>query len=260
MERSIYEFPELFRRVHMERPGDIEREVKFLKKVWRRHLRKPVRRVLDIASGDSPHGQILARQGIQVVCIDRSPTMIAAGREQARGLAGLKFYRRHIERFTLPESGFQAAIFMSETFPVIRTNQELTYHFRSVARLLAPRGLYCIDIDRHEGVALLTRRRLWRERQVRVGWVIIDVREFSRPIGWHDAMQSIYELECTIHFPDHVVVTRDIIPVRYTTPPLMELAARASGCFEMVASYADNHFGIPIEQCQGRWLAVLRRK
>ena len=47
MEPSVYEYPSIFRRVHMEKPGEIEAETEFLKKVWRRHLKKPVRRVLD---------------------------------------------------------------------------------------------------------------------------------------------------------------------------------------------------------------------
>src|SRR5260221_12844514 len=95
-------------------------------------------------------------------------------------------------------------------------------------------------MDGHDAVELMTHRRLWRERNVRVGRITIDVRDFHRPIAWHEPMHSIYELECTIQFPDRVIVTRDVIPVRYTTPPLLELAARASGCFELIACYADN--------------------
>lgn len=91
MEPSVYEYPSIFRRVHMEKPGEIEEETEFLQKVWRRHLKKPVRRVLDIASGDSPHGQILAREGMRVVGIDRSPTMIAAGKRGSREAAGVSF-------------------------------------------------------------------------------------------------------------------------------------------------------------------------
>jgi hypothetical protein len=107
---------------------------------------------------------------------------------------------------------------------------------------------------------MVTRRTLWRERNVRVGRVAVEVREFHRPIMWHDAMQSIYELECTIHFPERTVVTRDIIPVRYTTPPLMELAARASGVFAMIGAYPDLSLDAPVERCHGRWLAVLKKR
>jgi SAM-dependent methyltransferase len=274
MEPSIYEFPDIFRRVHMERPGEIDEEVLFLRQVWRRHYARPVRRLIDIASGDSPHGQIFARDGIEAVGVDESTAMIAAGRRQSRWIrasgfdrckvqsrimGGIRFYRRKIDRFKLPERPFDAAIFMCETFPVIRTNAALMSHLKSVAATLKHRGLYCIDVDRHDGVELVRRRRPWRERKVKIGPVGVDVREFYRPIEWHDAMHSIYELECTIHFPEGKVVTRDLIPVRYTTPPLMELIARASGCFELIACYPDLSFARPIENCNGRWLAVLRR-
>jgi SAM-dependent methyltransferase len=259
MEPSIYQFPEIFRRVHMERPGEIGEEVVFLREVWRRHYPRPVRRVLDIASGNSPHGQIFARSGIEAVGVDHSPTMIAAGLAES-GPAGLtRFYRRKIERFRLPERPFDTALFMCETFPIITANANLMSHLKSVAAVLKRGGLYCIDVDRHDGIELVRRRMLWRKREVKIGSLLVDVREFHRPIEWHDAMHSIYELECTIHFPAAKVVTRDLIPVRYTTPPLMELIARASGCFAMIACYPDLSFDRPMEDCNGRWLAVLKR-
>jgi SAM-dependent methyltransferase len=259
MEPSIYEFPDIFRRVHLERPGEIEQETTFLNEIWRRHYRRLVRRVLDLACGNSPHGQILARAGIEAVGVDDSPTMISAGRAESRGLGAMRFYRRKIERFKLPERPFDAAIFMCETFPVLNTNAVLMSHLKSVAALLKRGGLYCIDIDRHDGINLARRRQIWRERKVQIGPVRVDVREFHRPIEWHDAMHSIYELECTISFPDHKIVTRDLIPVRYLTPPLMDLLARASGCFELIACYPDLSFTRPLEQCEGRWFAVLKR-
>ena len=258
MEPSIYAYPAIFRRVHMEQPGEIEAEVSFMRQVWQRHLKRPVRRVLDIACGDSPHGISLAEQGLEVAGVDRSPTMIAAGRKAAEGKS-IRFYRRPIVKFSLPERPFDAAFFMSETFPVMTTNQDLMWHFKSVGHLLRRGGLYVVDIDRHDGVALVRERSLWRQRRVRVGDVRVEVREFHRPIAWHEAMHSIYELECTIHFPEGTVVTRDLIPVRYTIPPLMEIAARASGYFEQIASYSDLSFTKPIEECYGRWFAVLRR-
>src|SRR5262249_36027434 len=109
MMSSIYQFPDIFRRVHMEAPGDIEREVRFLQAVASRHLTPPVRRVLDIACGNSPHGQILAKAAIQVAGIDRSLTMIAAGRAETAGSKSLRFYRRRIEQFRLPEKPFDMA-------------------------------------------------------------------------------------------------------------------------------------------------------
>jgi SAM-dependent methyltransferase len=259
MEPSIYEYPDVFRRAHLESPGEIPAEVVFLQQVWKRHRKSPTRRILDIACGDSPHGRLLAGDGFEVVGIDRSPTMIAAGRRKARALANLRFYRRPIEKFILPERAFDAAIFMSETFPVIVENPDLLSHLRSVGRALRRGGLYCVDIDRQDPMPRVTQRTMWRERTARAAGVMLGIREFHRPLAWHSPLHSIYELECTINFPAGPVRTRDLIPVRYTTPSTLELAALASGMFKMVATYCDLSFTKPLDKCRYRWTGVLRR-
>jgi SAM-dependent methyltransferase len=259
MARSIYEFPELFRRVHMEERGEIEAEAAFMRKLWQRHMKRPVRRLLDIGCGDSPHGRILIEHGIEVVGVDRSPSMIAAGRR----LSGdrIRFYRREFDQFRLPENKFDAAILMSETFPVIIDNAAMLSHLRSVGRLLRRGGLYCIDIDRHAGIELVRgKRELWRERSVKVEGAEISIREFNRPISWDSGLHSIYQLECRIRFPDgRGVTTNDQIPVRHLVPATLELAAKASGCFALTACYADLSMTRPMHRCHGRWWGVLRR-
>ncbi len=260
MEPSIYRYPAIFRRVHMEKPGEIEEETEFLKRVWRRHLKRPVRRALDIASGNSPHGQLLAREGIAVAGIDRSPTMIAAGKkEQARQFAGVRFYRRKIEKFRIPEPPFDVAFFMSETFPVLTSNQSLLSHLDSVGRLLKSGGLYCVDIDKMDRLRNLPARRQWQRRRVRTAEAEVTVRTYNRPFPWYSGLHSVFELECEIGFSDRTVVTRDVIPIRFTIPPLLELAAKASRMFEMVAVYTDLSFVTPLAQCDRRWMGVLRR-
>ena len=259
MEPSIYQYPDVFRRAHLESPGEIPAEVVFLQQIWNRHRKSPTRRILDIACGDSPHGRLLAGDGFQVVGIDRSPTMIAAGRQRSSTLSNLRFYRRAIEKFTLPERAFDAAIFMSETFPVLVDNAELLSHLKSVGRALKRGGLYCIDIDRQDPLPRVAQRTMWRERTARAAGVALNIREFHRPIAWHSPLHSIYELECTINFPAGAVTTRDLIPARYTTPSLLELAALASGMFKMIAAYCDLSFTKPLDRCRYRWMGVLRR-
>jgi SAM-dependent methyltransferase len=260
MDRSIYEFPAIFRRVHMEEPHEIADEVRFLREVWKRHLRGRVRRVLDVAAGNSPHGQILARDGIAVVGVDRSATMIAAGRAESRGLGNLRFYRRPIERFRIPERAFDAAFFSSETFPVITENDAIISHLKSVGRVLRRGGLYCIDVDRMDGVREIRMRQLWEERTIAVDGATVKVHALSRPTPWHSGVYSIFDLRCEIRTHGRTVRTRDLIPVRYTIPPTLDLLARASGMFTMIAAYADYSFDAPMEKCDRRWLGVLRRK
>jgi SAM-dependent methyltransferase len=259
MEPSIYLYPDIFRRTHLESPGEIPAEVIFLQQVWKRHRKAATRRILDVACGDSPHGRLLADDGFQVVGIDRSPTMLAAGRQKASSSPNLRFYRRPIEKFAIPERPFDAAIFMSETFPVIVENRELLSHLKSVGRALKRGGLYCIDIDRQDPLPRVARRTLWRERTAQAGTIPLGVREFHRPVSWYSPLHSIYELQCTINFPSGPVTTRDLIPVRYTIPATLELAALASGMFTMVAAYTDLSFTKPLDRCRYRWTGVLRR-
>jgi SAM-dependent methyltransferase len=259
MEPSVYEYPSIFRRVHMEKSGEIEEETEFLKKVWRRHLKKPVRRALDIASGNSPHGQIITREGIRVVGVDRSPTMIAAGKTESRAEVGVRFYKRKIAKFSIPEPHFDVAFFMSETFPVLISNRDLLSHLRSVGRVLRRGGLYCVDIDKMDRLRMVHERRRWQRRKVRTADATIHVNTYDRPFPWHSGMQSIFELECQIEFPDRSVTTRDVIPIRYTIPPLLELAAMASGMFEMIAVYTDLSFVTSLDECDRRWMGVLRK-
>ncbi len=259
MDSSIYRYPAIFRRVHMEKPGEIEAETAFLKRVWRRHLERRVRRALEVACGDSPHGRILAHEGIEVAGVDRSPIMIAAGRKASQGLAGISFYRRKIEEFSLPEPPFDAAFFMSETFPTLTANEAILSHLRSVGRLLKRGGLYCIDIDRMDRPRVVRERKPWQRRTVRAGGAPVAVRTYDRPFPWHSGLHSIFELECEIQFKDGTVTTRDIIPIRHTLPCTLELAAKASGMFEMAAVYVDLSFTARLEDCDRRWLGVLRK-
>jgi len=259
MESSIYEFPGIFRRVHKEQPYEIGEEVRFMRKLWVRHARRPVRRVLDIACGNAPHGQILARSGLQVVGIDRSATMIAAGRRESRELKNIRFYRRPIEHFKIPERSFDAAFFMSETFPVMTSNDAIISHLRCVARTLRRGGLYVIDIDRHDGSRVTRERQLWRERTLTVGGISVRVRAHSRPMPWHSGIHSVFDLECELDFPGRSVRTRDLVPVRYTIPPTLDLLARASGKFAMIAACADLSFSTSMDDCERRWWGVLRR-
>ena len=255
MEPSIYEYPDVFRRAHLESPGEIPAEVFFLQQVWKRHRKSPTRRILDIACGDSPHGRLLAGDGFEVVGIDRSPTMIAAGRRKANELPNLRFYRRPIEKFTLPERAFDAAIFMSETFPVIVENADLLSHLK-ISRPCAQARRLVLHRHRSPG----SDSRAWRSARCGASAPRAraashsDIREFHRPIAWHSPLHSIYELECTINFPAGAVTTRDLIPVRYTTPSTLELAALASGMFKMVAAYCDLSFTKPLDKCRYRWL------
>jgi hypothetical protein len=166
-----------------------------------------------------------------------------------------------LENFRLPEGNFDAAIMMSETFPIMSENPALLGHLRAVAKTLRKGGLYCVDIDRQPGVEVVQgKRQLWRERSVQVGETRIEIKEYNRPIEWCSGLHSMYQIECKITFPGgSKVSTDDRIPVRYILPPTLELAALASGCFKLIACYADLSLTRPMRRCYGRWWGILQK-
>jgi len=117
MEPSVYEYPSIFRRVHMEKPGEIEEETALPEECMAAALEEAGPTRARHRGGRFAARAILARDGMRVVGIDRSPTMIAAGKKDSRDLAGVSFYRREINKFSIPERPFDVAFFMSETFP-----------------------------------------------------------------------------------------------------------------------------------------------
>ena len=201
MEPSIYEYPDIFRRAHLESPGEIPAEVVFLQQVWNRHRKSPTRRILDIACGDSPHGRLLAGDGFEVVGIDRSPTMIAAGRRKAgecessllppadrkvhsprarircrdlhvRNISGDRRERRTCSRISNPSAVRSSAAACTASTSTARI------------RFRASGSARCGASARRAPAASHS-----------------EIREFHRPIAWHSPLHSIYELECTINFP-----------------------------------------------------------
>ena len=69
--------------------------------------------------------------------------------------------------FDVDKRDFVAAIFLSETFPLVTDYADLVSHFRSVRHHLVPGAIYVIDIDANvRGVG--REPELWGRRIVKI--------------------------------------------------------------------------------------------
>lgn len=118
-------------------------EVDFFEDCIRAYSGVPVRRVLELASGHSPHMPEFVRRGYQYTGIDTNEKMLAYARDAATRL-GITADLRNADMngFTLPDSVDFVYVTLGSFY--VRSTADLISHFHSVAKALRPGGLYVL--------------------------------------------------------------------------------------------------------------------
>ena len=133
--------PELYEKTFGYR--DFKTQVKFLDKIFKDCKS---RKILDIASGHSPQGRLLAKKGYNVSGIDLSEPLLRLGRKRAKNeKANVKFYKKDMANFKLGK--FDAAFIMFNSILHLNSKEKLNSHFKSVNRNLRKGGIYIIDVS-----------------------------------------------------------------------------------------------------------------
>lgn len=132
--------------------------------------------VCDLACGTGALAAALARRGLRVFAVDRHPGMLRLARARARApsLGGrMRVVAGDLRSFRLPEPAGLVTCFFDSLNHLPRRS-DLARTFRTVARALAPGGVFVFDLNTPEGVRhpwpdppTLTRgrqggRRFWR--------------------------------------------------------------------------------------------------
>ena len=123
---------------------DIAAEVDTFEVCFQRFARIPVRSVLELACGNSPHMEELARRGYSYTGLDSSKAMLAYSASRA-SKAGIKAHFIHgdMADFSLDEPVDFAFVALGSLF--VTSTTELVKHFQAVARAVKEGGLYLLD-------------------------------------------------------------------------------------------------------------------
>jgi len=145
--------------------GDCEGDVNFFEDCMREHSPLTVKRVLEIASGPSPHLKELARRGYEYIGLDINEAMLDYARAKAQRLgARATFLKDDMKDFRLDAPADFAFIAVGSLY--IESTADLLSHFRCVAASLKPGALYvlhwCINFFWDRG---LDDRAEWTEEQ-----------------------------------------------------------------------------------------------
>lgn len=139
---DIYDFPEYYEIAFSWR--DIPAEVNLFEQCFKRFSKTPVRAVLEIGSGNSPHMEELVRRGYEYNGLDLSQAMIEYSREKAHRIdAEINLIKADMVEFSLGRKVDFAYTLLGSLFT--SNTRELISHFNSVAEVLRKGGLYLLD-------------------------------------------------------------------------------------------------------------------
>ena len=139
---AVYDEPKYYEIAFSYR--DIGAEVDTFEVCFERYAQRPVRSVLELASGNSPHLEELLQRGYAYTGLDRSQAMLEYGARKASALAGeASFVHADMLGFSLDRT-FDFVFIVLGSLSAGST-QDLISHLRSVAAALNQGGLYLLD-------------------------------------------------------------------------------------------------------------------
>ncbi len=254
--RSLYDFPEVYDQVLCHKPEVVKEEVRSICALLDRH-QITSGRILELACGTCAHAIALTRCGYRLVGLDRSRNMLDGAKRKAQEQGVILDLREgDIVSFDLGSS-IDAAIFMSETFPMIVEHDEIRAHFQSVQRHLRDGGIYIIDIDAHRhGVG--TSYGVWGERTVPIKGGKVEIRHESFPGDWVKGTSRM-KMHCRIHLDNEVHETTDEWILRVDSPWNLGVLVETLSGWILEGFYSWRGLGSDISQ-EDHFFMVLKKE
>lgn len=138
----LYDNPEYYDVAFSYR--DLAREVAVFDRCIREYSRIPVKRVLEFGAGTAPHMEEWAKRKIEYVGIEKNEKMLSYAREKAKKLgASATLVHADMRFFAIDRRVDFAYTMLGSLF--VETTEDIDSHFDSVAKALAPGGLYLLD-------------------------------------------------------------------------------------------------------------------
>ena len=139
---ELYDHPKYYEIAFSFR--DIPKEVDLFEECFIRFSRIPVKSVLELGCGNSPHMEELVRRGYQYTGLDLSKAMLEYSQDKAKRIgAEVSLIHADMNDFSL-EKGVDFVYVMLGSLSAASTS-ELLRHFDRVADVLKEGGLYLLD-------------------------------------------------------------------------------------------------------------------
>jgi SAM-dependent methyltransferase len=234
---------------------DIPAEADVFEECFKRFSLIPVKSVLELGCGNSPHMEELIKRGYQYNGLDLSKAMLEYSREKVLRIgAEVNLIHGDMVDFSLETRVDFVCVLLGSLF--VRSTSQLTSHFNSVAKVLKKGGLYlldwCIQFDpltesgdsweiEREGIKVKTT----------ILWKAVNRVE--------QTVEETITLEVNDHGGKQCIVGKEIKRAIYP----QEFLCFVSGLkhFEFVGWWNNWDLGQPLKQADkiGRPIALVRR-
>ena len=139
---QLYENPKYYEIAFSFR--DIPAEVDVFEECFKHFSRIPVKSVLELGCGNSPHMEALIKRGYQYNGLDLSKAMLEYSRQKAMQInAKVNLIHGNMVDFSLKEPVDFVFVALGSLY--VKSTPELITHFNSVSRTLKRGGLYLLD-------------------------------------------------------------------------------------------------------------------
>ena len=247
---NCYNYPAFYDLAFSHR--DIKAEVDFVDEVIRRYSGIPVKTILELASGSSPHLEELCRRGYAYVGVELNPEMVAFAREKTRtNRLSATIVESTMVDFHSPGLADCALVFLCSFYV---TEADFATHFDAVARTIRPGGLYVLDgVVNHfpEDLGL----EEWDEERngvrVHVGYETQWVDEERRLL--RGTLSFEFDVEGKTHRVEHTEVR-----IMHRAADFIERVER-TGRWRYLAAFSDFDIGSKPHP-DGRSIMVLQRR
>lgn len=237
---------------------DIKREVGLFEECFHRHSKIPVRRVLDIGCGPSPHLEELTQRGYEYIGLDINKVMLDFALKKTKALnISATFIQADMQHFSLEKRVDFVFTMLGSLY--LKTTEDLLSHFASVANALNSGGLYFLDwcID-FQWDAPSDRDQSWTiEKEgikIDVKFVREGVIDRASQICRHKILTDVDDHGKMLHL-ESVETTRTIFPQEFL------LLVEKSGKFEFIGWWNNWNLSEPIEKAErvSRPITLIRR-
>lgn len=242
---------------------EMDREMKFIKDLCKRHLGRPLESVVELGCGPAYHAIHLSKEpGIRrSFGIDSSPEMVEYAQEKNRRESGdAEIELGDMRDFKLDQP-VDLALCMLATFHLLLSNDDMISCLRSTASNLMPGGMFIIECS-HPSDIFSSKQTTANEWTMERDGISVTTRwgetgDPKDPITQIDQVTVGFEVDDSGEHKEFKIVE----PTRMLTYQEMVLLVEVSGVFRLVDVFGANDVNQPFDNQKGSWrmTAVLRK-